>query len=186
MRKILFTLIALVATSVASAQESSNLDMTFGCSIKEKRCIVRNNEGGDVLTFMRAAREIKDNHIELVIAGNCRSSCAMVADLSRMKLFSPQSCVTPEGELYFHQGYNFKDVGRGREAVWVFDGRSILPRTDPIDKWNRERGGWATIGYNVMRYPETLKYWHKCSLIKELVEKPVDPIIPVHMVHGLY
>ena len=129
----------------------------------EHTCVVRENRGGDLLVFTRAAREVLREGKTLVIDGRCESACVVLADLAR-----PNTCLTPRAEIGVHKTMVMMVIGRryvqGRAVplVQVLD-RNDLPLSDDIDQWVRSHGGYPTDGMNVLPVQDASRFWPMCE-----------------------
>ena len=114
-------------------------------------CVIKDNPGGDALTFTKAARFVRDGAIKLVVIdGRCASGCAYFADKT-----PPHLCITRKAYFSFHKGRTSDGTDE-----FIFD----LIHSDDIQKWVTQQGGYPTDSMLVMKYKVAKKFWPTCPI----------------------
>jgi hypothetical protein len=111
-------------------------------------CVIRDNQGGHMMSFIFAARTLYMRKKVAVIEGDCKSACALFADLAR-----PMVCISKDATLWFHKTSEETDP----------------PQSQDIDKWVRSYGGYPSYASGMMLKMETpaiLKFWPVCEMPK--------------------
>lgn len=75
----------IAKTGELSEQESKLVKDTFGCLVKENKCIVRNSLGGDDGEFIAAAKALYFKGVRLVCDGVCYSANVIAFDRTLYK-----------------------------------------------------------------------------------------------------
>ena len=114
-------------------------------------CVIRDNGGGRVAEFERAARQARRRGVRIEIRGRCDSACTVMADRAR-----PHVCVTEWAQLRFHMGYDWDAEGR-------YIGRSPISYNPDIAAWISDRGGLPTTGLLAMSGMEALRFFPHCG-----------------------
>jgi hypothetical protein len=114
---------ALAAHAKLSAEENQRIKATFGCVVKDNRCVVTASLGGVTNDFIAAARSLFLNDVTVVISGKCYSACTIGADrllsAGKKKAEAHQGtvedvvCITPRASFAFHEGFDFVDTKKG-------------------------------------------------------------------------
>ena len=123
------------------------VNVTIGC---DEPCVITKNNGGNLLSFRKAADEVlSGRRTRIIITGLCASACAYFADLVREK-----TCITPSAVFGFHQAVN-----TGDPRV-----RTIPVHSPEIHAWVMDNGGFPPpSGMRFMPYAEARKFWKTCS-----------------------
>ncbi len=111
-------------------------------------CIVKDNPGGSIYLFQLAADKVLAGaRKQVIIDGQCRSSCAFFADKARARV-----CVTPRAVMGFHKG----TVGDDERL------RITLHHSQDIERWVMRHGGYPSNGMLEMQFAEAKKFWRSC------------------------
>jgi hypothetical protein len=143
-----FMTTALWCTSPSSAQVAA-----LGC--RGEPCRITFSGGGEVTSFLRAAREVSQSGKLVIIDGPCYSACAMFADRARDSV-----CITSRAKFGFHQGYELGQIGDSKYYL-------LLRRFEPehssdIARWIKSNGGYPAKGMLTMSYRAASKVWRRC------------------------
>jgi hypothetical protein len=156
--------LACIAGAVFVAVEASAGPALDQAEIRCVRnvCTVRNNPGGDIEIFRRAARELLAERKRLVIDGECASACVILADIARA-----HTCITPRARMAVHKSTVVRFTGRtavdGREApVAEIVRREDPPQSPDIDRWVKRHGGYPINGVLVMPVRDARQFWPAC------------------------
>jgi hypothetical protein len=162
--KRLLVLVVLVVALVSppSSEAGEALDAVLQTHCGGGICTIRDNAGGDIGAFQRAAREIVAEGKHLVIDGFCASACVVMADLARAN-----TCITAKAEIAVHKTslievppnivVSARDVPEGR-----FIRRVDPPQAADIDRWVRAHGGYPVDGFMVIPVQDARKFWPMC------------------------
>ena|ERR1700722_16601801 len=114
-------------------------------------CVVKHNGGGQVVSFVKTAVDIREKHQKLIIDGPCYSACTILADLVR-----DQTCITYKAMFAYHKT-NLNGVPN--LYSWF------------VHNYVESRGGWPEFGtgkFIRMPYYIAAKHWKTCSLRKDI------------------
>jgi len=151
----LFGSLFLIITPSTGVHAGKYLNNALGFVCQGKICTISRNMGGYLVVFQAAAREVLREGKRLVINGECRSACAILADKAR-----PNVCITSRARFGFHKAYVSKIVGGKRIKVPVYD----PPQSPDIDRWVKARGGYPAPGkrHRWMSASEARVFWRIC------------------------
>jgi hypothetical protein len=155
-------LLALAAPNIQSAKAGDALDQALQMQCARSTCTIRDNRGGDVELYKRAAREVLAEGKNLIIDGYCASACVVLMDLARAR-----TCITPDAEIAVHQTSIMEvpadaviagpDVPAGRVLR-----RVDPPQSDDIIRWVYARGGYPTDGVMIIPLNAARTFWPLC------------------------
>lgn len=126
-------------------------DRVFRCG---DPCVIRYNAGGNVASFLGAAKAVQHGAREqVVIDGDCYSACVVFADIARKYV-----CVTPRAIFGFHKATLNLEYSNGAVTRMSMD----TPHSSDITRWVYSRGGFPRQGYLYMNSHEATRFWRPC------------------------
>jgi hypothetical protein len=154
--------LAALPTYPQSAHAGEALDKALQMHCARAACTIRDNRGGDVDLYRRAAKEVLAEGKNLIIDGYCASACVVLMDLARSR-----TCITPDAEIAVHQTSIMEvpadaviagpDVPAGRLIR-----RADPPQSDDINRWVSARGGYPTEGVMIIPLNAARTFWPLC------------------------
>jgi hypothetical protein len=98
---------------------------------------ITNDPGGEVASYVRKYREVRDSGQEVVIDGPCLSACTLVTGI----VPRDHVCVTSRAMLGFHAASYYDDVSRS--LVPTREGSRVVMRLYPgqVRAWIGRHGG---------------------------------------------
>ena len=138
------------------------LDQALQMHCARSLCVIRDNRGGDVALFQRAAREVIAEGKTLVIDGFCASACVVLADLARSR-----TCMTLDAEIAVHKTSVMEVPADAVIAGPDLPPGRLLRRADPpqsadINHWVYAHGGYPAEGVMVMPLDAARAFWPLC------------------------
>jgi len=160
---MLAALVALTTFYVQDAKAGEALDQALQMHCGRSICLIRDNRGGDVALYQRAAREVLAEGRRLVIDGFCASACVVLADLARA-----QTCITLDAEIAVHKTSIMEVPADAVIAGPNLPPGRLLRRADPpqsadINRWVSAHGGYPSDGVLVMPVDAARAFWPLCQ-----------------------
>ena len=159
----LFAVVVLGPPDRQPAQAGEALDKALQARCTRSTCIIRENRGGDVALYQRAAREVLAEGKNLVIDGFCASACVVLADLARSR-----TCITLDAEIAVHKTSIMEVPADAVIGGPDLPAGRLLRRSDPpqsadINRWVYAHGGYPSEGAMVMPVDAARSFWPLCK-----------------------